>query len=170
MRGRGDLWTHERIALLRMLWKQGETADAIGARFGLTRSAVLGKIHRLRLHADQPAPNAAAAKAPALNKKSTAEAPARRRRQTKYKSRAPVGPTPAPSRQYKTLLELTNVTCRWPHGRPGTDRFFFCGAAEADLERGIPYCARHMQRAYPNGLALPSPAGAPSGRALHPWR
>jgi GcrA cell cycle regulator len=49
----------------------------------------------------------------------------------------------------KTLLELTNNTCRWPHGRPGTEKFHFCGAPEADLERGIPYCARHMRRAYP---------------------
>jgi hypothetical protein len=32
--------------------------------------------------------------------------------------------------------------------RIGGKRFFFCGAAGADLARGIPYCPRHMQRAY----------------------
>jgi hypothetical protein len=49
---------------------------------------------------------------------------------------------------HKTLFELTNNTCRWPHGRPGSRAFFFCGAAGADLERGIPYCEPHMRRAY----------------------
>jgi hypothetical protein len=73
-------------------------------------------------------------------------------------------------RQYKSLLELTNITCRWPHGRPGTDRFFFCGAPEADLERGIPYCARHMQRAYPAGVGVIALTRAPSRKALCQWR
>ena len=33
-------------------------------------------------------------------------------------------------------------------GRPGTRTFSFCGAPGADLERGMPYCARHARRAY----------------------
>jgi hypothetical protein len=48
----------------------------------------------------------------------------------------------------KRLLELDNNSCRWPLGNPGTARFMFCGAPEANLECGIPYCRRHMQRAY----------------------
>ena len=48
----------------------------------------------------------------------------------------------------KSLLELTNDCCRWPHGRPGTPTFFFCGALGGDLEHGMPYCARHARRAY----------------------
>jgi GcrA cell cycle regulator len=43
-------WTTERIALLKRLWAQGNTANAIAAELGgLSRSAVLGKIFRLRL-------------------------------------------------------------------------------------------------------------------------
>jgi len=170
MRGRGDLWTPESIALLRAFWERGETAEAIGARLGgLSRSAVLGKIHRLRLHQDQAAAPASA-KTRASSNNTCIEAPTRRRRRTKYKKRASGEPTAAPARQYKTLLELTNATCRWPHGRPGTDRFFFCGAPEADLEHGVPYCAAHMRRAYPNGLVSASPPRAPSHKALYPWR
>jgi hypothetical protein len=43
---------------------------------------------------------------------------------------------------------LTNACCRWPYGELGRGRFFFCGEVGADLARGIPYCPRHMQRAY----------------------
>jgi GcrA cell cycle regulator len=169
MRERGDLWTADRISLLRVLWEQGNTAEAIGARLGgLSRSAVLGKIHRLRLNEDSAAHPPA--KMPAPGENTVIEAPARRRRRTKYKKRLSADLTPAPTRQYKTLIELTNVTCRWPHGRPGTDRFFFCGAPEADLEHGIPYCAAHMRRAYPSGPEPALPPRVASPKALYPWR
>jgi GcrA cell cycle regulator len=170
MPGHGGLWTPDRIALLRELWGQGRTAEAIGARLGgLSRSAVLGKIHRLRLCADQAPANVPQKNVPSPNKNTGIDAPARRRRRTKYKKRASAGSAPAPARQYKTLLELTNITCRWPHGRPGTDRFFFCGAPEADLEHGVPYCALHMRRAYPNGLSPASAPRAASRKALSSW-
>ena len=43
-------WTPERVGLLRQLWTEGETAAAIAVRLGgMSRSAVLGKIFRLRL-------------------------------------------------------------------------------------------------------------------------
>src|ERR1700729_2907373 len=64
---RGAAWTDERLKLLKELWAKGETADAIGARLGgLSRSAVLGKVFRLRLcgaeagSASAPQKNAAA--------------------------------------------------------------------------------------------------------------
>lgn len=139
---RGQSWSAEKILLLRSLWGAGFTAETIGIRIGgRSRSAVLGKIFRLRLDTaagdNVTSKKAAAHDGPALP-------PARRRRQ---RIKPPPNP-PAPVTQHKTLLELTNVTCRWPHGRPGAANFFFCGAPEADLEQGIPYCARHMRRAY----------------------
>ena len=165
-----DSWTAERIELLRLLWTRGETADAIAAQLGrLSRSAVLGKIYRLRLHTDQGPLNAPGKKR-SPNKEAGSEGLERRRRRTRYKKRKPDIAAPAPARQYKSLLELTNSTCRWPHGRPGTERFFFCGAPEADLERGIPYCALHMQRAYPTGVGAPSRKRAPSLKSLYQWR
>ena len=43
-------WMDDDIDLLKRLWAAGETAETIAARLGgLTRSAVLGKIFRLRL-------------------------------------------------------------------------------------------------------------------------
>jgi GcrA cell cycle regulator len=147
-----ESWTPERVAFLRNLWSEGETAAAIAIRLGgLSRSAVLGKVYRLRLDA---AGSAAAAKPRKAGTRDGNASLARRRRGGKRKPPLQVPPTAG--RRGKTLLELTNATCRWPHGRPGTKNFFFCGAAGAALERGIPYCARHMARAYP---AIESAAG-----------
>ena len=141
---RGQAWSGERVALLKTLWAKGETADAIGIRLGgLSRSAVLGKVFRLRLDAAGTA-SASPAWAPPSGRDKKAPGLARRRRGKRDRRPEP----PASRRQHKTLLELTNETCRWPHGRPGTARFFFCGAAGADLGHGVPYCARHMRRAY----------------------
>jgi GcrA cell cycle regulator len=126
-------WTQARIAELKRLWSAGKTAVAIGAVLGgITRSAVLGKVFRLRLVA---ADRKRSAPAPA-------DTPARRRA-----GKPPPQAAPAKSRR-KTLLELTNECCRWPYGELGDRRFFFCGAAGADVARGIPYCPRHMERAY----------------------
>ena len=44
-----ETWTDDRIASLKQMWAEGATAAAIAERLGgLSRSAVLGKIHRLR--------------------------------------------------------------------------------------------------------------------------
>jgi GcrA cell cycle regulator len=146
---RGEHWTIERIELLRKLWADGETAAAIAVRLGgMSRSAVMGKVFRLRLPAgDQSETAQAKQNTEPNNQRDEAAVPVRRRRGGARKTR--LRPLPATGVQGKKLLELTNNTCRWPHGSPGTNRFFFCGAPEADLEHGVPYCARHMQRAYP---------------------
>ncbi len=102
-----ESWTIEQIDLLKRLWSEGLTAVAIAARLGgLSRSAVLGKVHRLRLRTDKAAA-ASAAKVKFAGERCDETAPARRRR----KRRKPPAP-PAAVRQHKTLFELTNKTCR----------------------------------------------------------
>jgi len=143
---RSQNWTVERVDLLRRLWSEGATAAVIGARLGgMSRSAVLGKVFRLRLGSAASA--LAKRKLAASDQSDKAGVPARRRRGGKRKK--PQQGPPARIGQRKTLCELTNTTCRWPVGRPGTEKFHFCGALGANLERGVPYCARHMRRAYP---------------------
>jgi GcrA cell cycle regulator len=142
----GEPWRHEDIELLQRLWAEGETAQAIAARLGnVSRSAVLGKIFRLRL--------AAAAARPRTRR--DGETPQRRR----AGQALAIVPPAKSTRQGKTLLELTNTCCRWPYKRPGAEKYFFCGVEEADLESGIPYCPRHMKRAYlvPPPLAVRRP-------------
>ena len=50
-----------------------------------------------------------------------------------------------PIGQRRTLLELTEETCRWPIGDPGHADFFFCGGPPIS---GLPYCAYHSRVAY----------------------
>ena len=146
MRG---VWTRERIALLKTLWADGETATAIAVHLRMSRSAVLGKVFRLRLR-----PAATATKAAARSNKAI---PSRR-----HKSRSPskqrAKPAASAMMSGKTLFELTNGSCRWPHGQPGTKTFHFCGAPGADLEGGRPYCERHAQRAYVGRSKTAAPA------------
>ena len=161
---RTDFWTKERITTLERLWAQGKSAGTIAeALGGISRSAVLGKIFRLRL-GDAPAvrtqQNAKASK-PSLKQRTKGRGPARRRG-VELATTAP--PARAPRR--KSLFELTNQCCRWPHGEPGSKSFFFCGAPGADVESGVPYCAPHMKRAY---IVPPDNAGK-MRTSLTPWR
>jgi len=38
-----------------------------------------------------------------------------------------------PMNQRRTLLELTEDTCHWPVGDPGSSEFFFCGGKAISL-------------------------------------
>jgi GcrA cell cycle regulator len=148
------IWTDKRIASLKQMWADGATAAAIAERLGgLSRSAVLGKIHRLR-------PSVAKKKRVAAKALHT-QAALQRRRPARRIVPPPSPPSPQPPqlppprlrpqasrRRGKSLLELTNDDCRWPHGEPGTRGFFFCGAPGADLEGGKAYCVHHARRAY----------------------
>ena len=43
-------WTDERVELLKKLWAEGLSASQIAGRLGgVTRNAVIGKVHRLGL-------------------------------------------------------------------------------------------------------------------------
>ena len=163
---RGTSWTTEEIEALRQHWTEGKTAAVIATLLGKSRSAVMGKIFRLRLDAGPAKESSPPGRAAPDGTFQELFTPVRRRRSPLRLKRQPVAqPQPTP---HKALLGLTNNSCRWPHGRPGTDRFFFCGEPEADLQRGIPYCARHMRRAYPGSgataNALPAKSDADSPR------
>jgi GcrA cell cycle regulator len=159
---RGDSWTSEGIELLKQLWAAGATADMIADRLGgRSRSAVLGKVFRLRLDAGKAPPSGA--KNSANPSRDAAAEPSGlavadplsesrsipARRPKSKRTEPPQTPRGVAKQRGKSLLELTNASCRWPHGHPGTSNFFFCGAPGADLERGMPYCPRHARRAYP---------------------
>ncbi|UDQ87560.1 GcrA cell cycle regulator [Xanthobacter autotrophicus] len=50
-----------------------------------------------------------------------------------------------PMTQGCTIMQLTESTCRWPLGEPGTDSFHFCGGK---ANPGMPYCQTHARIAY----------------------
>ena len=64
-------WTDERVDLLRKMWGEGQSASQIAKELGgVTRNAVIGKVHRLGLS------NRAATPAPAAAKTEAKEPPA----------------------------------------------------------------------------------------------
>jgi GcrA cell cycle regulator len=58
-------WTAERVETLKLLWAGGATAQAIAAQLGgVSRSAIMGKVFRLRLERAGSAPKPASATRP----------------------------------------------------------------------------------------------------------
>jgi GcrA cell cycle regulator len=149
-------WTDERIELLKKLWSDGLSASRIAAELGgITRNAVIGKVHRLGLSGRAKSP---CTSVPRVRKPRSASALLRLGRPivrgntvlaAAYEIEDEVAPEPIdniiPIGQRRTILELTDQTCHWPVGDPGTDDFFFCGGNTVD---GLPYCAYHSRVAY----------------------
>src|SRR5712672_1196005 len=54
------MWTDERVELLKKLWADGLSASQIAAELGgITRNAVIGKVHRLGLSGRAKSPSSA---------------------------------------------------------------------------------------------------------------
>src|SRR5436309_13039421 len=54
-------WTDERVEMLKKLWADGLSASQIAAELGgITRNAVIGKVHRLGLSGRAKSPSSAA--------------------------------------------------------------------------------------------------------------
>jgi GcrA cell cycle regulator len=65
-------WTDERFETLKRMWSEGQSASAIAKELGgVTRNAVIGKVHRLGLsnRNDEPEPAPAPAPEPVAEKK-----------------------------------------------------------------------------------------------------
>ena len=75
-------WTDERVETLKRMWNEGQSASQIAKELGgVTRNAVIGKVHRLGLSnrstgAAAPAPETKAKAAPAKARPEEAPAPA----------------------------------------------------------------------------------------------
>jgi len=66
-------WTDERIQELSRLWQEGLSASEIGKQLGVSKNAVVGKAHRLKLPArPSPIKHTAEAKSDTANKKAVA--------------------------------------------------------------------------------------------------
>lgn len=156
------LWTDEQESELRQRWAAGESARQIAAATGMSRNAILGKIHRLGLsvrvnrkpvhrveHADKGRRRKAAR---AREQKIAARANqspitnvilARARAMGELPACEAVElPQETISRPPVELLDLEPHHCRWPIDQDGTT--MFCGA---DKHTGA-YCARHALLAY----------------------
>ncbi|WP_159589484.1 GcrA family cell cycle regulator [Chelativorans xinjiangense] len=159
-------WTDERVEMLKKLWAEGLSASQIAAQLGgVSRNAVIGKVHRLKLSS-----RGRATASPARQKKSAATGGgggARRQRSGSRPVTASVGATAlkvqfeedavayqhlrpvenvvVPISRNLKLVQLTEHTCKWPNGDPLSEDFSFCGN---DAGESSPYCTYHSRLAY----------------------
>jgi GcrA cell cycle regulator len=142
-------WTDERVELLKKLWQDGLSASQIAKQLGgVTRNAVIGKVHRLGLsgRATPSKPARSVFKAPRPARPAAAPSAPRRIAEPVALSQ----PQPSPVRYVEeapgmaTVLTLGAHMCKWPIGDPALDSFTFCGRRSGDG----PYCAEHSQIAY----------------------
>jgi GcrA cell cycle regulator len=153
--GLGMSWTDERVELLKKLWSDGLSASQIAAELGgITRNAVIGKVHRLGLSGrakstSSASPRPRKARAPHMLRIGRAAIRGNTALAHAYNLEAEAEPelidNVIPIGQRRTLLELNEQTCRWPVGDPGSTEFFFCGG---NTLAGLPYCAYHSRVAY----------------------
>jgi GcrA cell cycle regulator len=142
-------WTQERVEQLRSYVNAGLTCSQIADEIGVTRNAVIGKIHRLGLSPGRTAGRPARERPPRDRRPRTVT---QHRLLRLVYAQAPcatgggaAGLAPVESAQRCSLLELAHGKCRWPISDPGNADFAFCGN---DSHPGLSYCAGHARMAY----------------------
>ena len=141
-------WTDERVETLKKLWLDGLSASQIAKQLGgVTRNAVIGKVHRLGLsgRAAPSHPSRPSFKAPRAPRPISISRP----RSLEPRPHHVPAPKPPPYVELPgtaTVLTLGAHMCKGPIGDPASDDFTFCGRRAAD--EGSPYCVDHARLAY----------------------
>lgn len=132
-------WTKDRIDRLKALWRDGVTAELIARDLahGITRSAVLGKVHRMGLSAGRTS-------SPTRKRQESGPGPATAARERIEAAALDQGRDVAPDVARASVLTVRRQECRWPIGDPRSPGFGLCGRAR---ERGA-YCHAHAGLAY----------------------
>jgi GcrA cell cycle regulator len=159
-------WTDERVETLRKLWAEGLSASQIAAQLGgVSRNAVIGKVHRLKLSS-----RGRATAAPTRQKKATQAGGAKSVSRAATVTRSvtasigatalqqqfdaepvarqylrPVEDVVVPISRRLQLVQLSERTCKWPNGDPLSEDFHFCGNDSAETG---PYCTYHARIAF----------------------
>jgi GcrA cell cycle regulator len=165
MKPRTDIWPPARVKALLALLAQGKSSAQIAKALGknVTRNAVLGKIHRLKLADKLDAPYKPLK--PETPKDDPAVAKVKRvlarQHRASYGFGAAALPTvPVPPREIKAteydaidpktpgllrMMELRRHHCRWPLNNALGGEYYFCGDQKVT---GRPYCEKHVAIAY----------------------
>jgi len=143
-------WTEDRVGALKKLWLEGQSASQIAKQLGggVTRNAVIGKVHRLGLSGraapSQPARTTFRAPRPRPTPSAQPSAP-RRIEAAAPRPAQPIAPAPMPELAgTATVLTLGAHMCKWPIGDPTSTEFSFCGRRASE---GV-YCVEHARVAY----------------------
>lgn len=156
-------WTDERIAELTKLWTEGLSCSHIAKRLGgVTRSAIIGKVHRLGLPGRLEPNNAGIAKrrhrriqdykqiASGYFAKPKKPVPAAVLADAAASKKPPVlalirraqtalDPLPQADGTLVSILSLEAGMCKFPHSDTRADDFAFCGRP---ADKGT-YCGHH---------------------------
>lgn len=166
-------WNDERVERLKRLWAEGLSASQIAAQLGgVSRNAVIGKVHRLNLPGRvkaggntaqprtqkrptaSPRPSTFNARSTAAPQSAAARPITRAAGSAASRDEIEIGPVETvaaptsgvvPMARRLALTELTERTCKWPVGDPLKEDFHFCGAECGDSS---PYCKYHARLAY----------------------
>ena len=155
-------WTDERVELLRQLWLDGRSASQISAQLGhgLTRNAVICKVHRLGLAGRAKAPSSTASPPRAASAPRMAPRPSAGGARPTVRGATALALAAEPTLEARpvfqekdvvvpmslrvTIVELKEAMCRWPLGDPTSPEFRYCGSPAASG----PYCVHHGKLAY----------------------
>ena len=160
-------WTDERVEILKKLWAEGLSARQIADQLGgVTRNAVIGKVHRLGLSGRATTSRAKTMRPRKKRIETTSQGlsgeagrPARPVVAPEVASPhqspglenfptalvAPVDELVIPLEDRVTIETLKESHCKWPIGDPAEEDFHFCGHARH--EDGV-YCEFHAAKAY----------------------
>lgn len=141
MSSEAQTWTTERVDQLRRYVEAGFSCGQIAGEIGLSRNAVIGKIHRLGLWRG----TAHTPRARVRPRRPAVFSPLRAL-QAAYAATSIVDAEEAiDSAKRCSLLDLAEGKCRWPISDPGAEDFCFCGN---DAVGGLSYCVGHARLAY----------------------
>lgn len=159
-------WTDERVEQLRKLWTDGLSASQIASALGngITRNAVIGKVHRLGLSGRVKAPSSSASRSRVAQPRTPRSSSPRRpsgggggggsigNTALAYAPRTYSPPAPKraedvviPMSERVTIMELKENMCRWPLGDPQSPDFRYCGLGS---DGAGAYCCYHSTIAY----------------------
>lgn len=137
----GFPWTDEDTNYLTQAWTAGKSARCIARSLGITRNAVIGKVHRLDL------PKRHTTKRLYTPKRKRGDGGIAMRMLSRKVSPPKPLPKPTPVLQESrniTLMDLTAFTCKFPTSGDGATTLF-CGHVP---QTGFVYCEAHCRIAY----------------------
>jgi GcrA cell cycle regulator len=154
-------WNDERVEQLKKMWLEGMSASQIAGELanGITRNAVIGKVHRLGLSGRVKAPTQAQprprpqARSHRNSTPRTSAPIVRGNNALAFAPRVhdavpvqkPIEEVLLPMSERVTIMELKEAMCRWPLGDPATAEFRYCGGKSTI---GESYCTYHSRLAY----------------------
>ncbi len=178
---RNNTWTEERVERLRRLWAEGLSASEIARELGegISRNAVIGKVHRLGLPGRAPSRSGNARRAPQQGATPAAQQ-ATQQRQSASRSQptAPAGTGAGTNANVATARKLEEAPTPAPRTRSAEDvvtpfergrirdimeltrtscRWPIGDPGDEDFSycgaramNGLPYCEHHARIAYQN--------------------